>query len=148
MRSTTFLLPLAMGLATGVMFVATIFLSPDFALANEGQNAGSQCTCPGAEKKSTRPKFAELNTTLDDGDEVAALESVQFALSRIGDKQTYVWHRNNGHLSGIVQPTASFHNADGAVCRHLVVLLTTGLKTRKTEGIACRLVSGIWQLEG
>lgn len=149
MRSTSLSLPLAACLLASFVLLSTILLSSDFAFANEEQSAGPECSCPEARKKSNRPKFAELSQgQLDTSDEAAALESVQFALSQVADKQTYVWHRNNGRLSGIVQPTSSFRNAEGSVCRHLIVLLTTGDKTRKTEGIACRAINGIWQLTG
>ncbi len=85
---------------------------------------------------------------LDRGDEMAALSSVQHALSSTADGATYVWHRNNGRISGLVQPTASFKSVDGGICRHVVVMMTTGNKTRKTEGVACRLANGVWSLDG
>ena len=66
----------------------------------------------------------------------------------MGDGTAFVWRLRNGRLAGVVKPTSSFRNQGGAVCRHLEMLLTTGLKTRKTEGIACRLANGRWQLEG
>jgi surface antigen len=66
----------------------------------------------------------------------------------VGDGKTYVWRRWHGRLSGIVQPTASFKDNGGKVCRHLIVLMTTGANTKKQEGIACRLPSGRWQLDG
>jgi surface antigen len=79
---------------------------------------------------------------------MAALSSIHHALSATADGASYVWHRDNGRLSGLVRPTSSFKSAEGSVCRHLVVLLTTGEKTRKTEGIACRAANGVWSLEG
>jgi surface antigen len=85
---------------------------------------------------------------LDEKDEIAALERIQYALSEVGDGKTYVWRRWHGRLSGLVQPTASFKDSSGKVCRHLIVLMTTGHNTRKQEGIACRLPSGRWQLDG
>lgn len=85
---------------------------------------------------------------LDEKDEIAALERIQYALSEVGDGKTYVWRRWHGRLSGLVQPTTSFKDASGKICRHLVVMMTTGKKTRKQEGIACRMASGRWQLEG
>jgi surface antigen len=85
---------------------------------------------------------------LDEKDEIAALERIQYALSEVGDGKTYVWRRWHGRLSGLVQPTASFKDESGKVCRHLIVLMTTGQRTKKQEGIACRLPSGRWQLEG
>jgi hypothetical protein len=157
--------------------VTAVFLSPDFAMAADkpqttstgqppqtapnaappstaatpGKSGGAACTCPPAidkQKLWPKPKFADYRSLLDETDEVAALESVQLALSEVGDGSTYVWHRGHGRLSGIVQPTSSFRDAAGAVCRHVVVMLTAGPDTKKTEGIACRLADGRWQLEG
>jgi len=85
---------------------------------------------------------------LDEKDQIAALERIQYALSEVGDGKTYVWRRWHGRLSGLVQPTSSFKDASGKVCRHLIVLMTTGKNTKKQEGLACRLPSGRWQLEG
>ncbi|MDP1906654.1 MAG: hypothetical protein Q8K85_00040, partial [Hyphomicrobium sp.] len=64
------------------------------------------------------------------------------------DGEPFVWRRSNGKLSGIVRPTVSFRNAKGGLCRHVVVLLTTGFKTRTLEGIACRATNRRWVLEG
>jgi surface antigen len=85
---------------------------------------------------------------LDDGDAIAALEAVQLALTEVGDGATYIWHRKNGRLSGAIQPTTSFKDTSGQVCRHIVVALTSGDYSRKAEGIACRLSTGVWTLEG
>lgn len=149
-------------------FVAAIFLIPDLASATEptspsvtapspaapGGGDTNSCTCPDALTPETkeriwpRPKFADLKSSLDTSDEIAALESVQLALSEVGDGSTYVWHRYHGRLSGVVQPTASFRDSAGNVCRHLVVILSAGTRSKRTEGIACRLGSGQWQLQG
>ena len=43
---------------------------------------------------------------LDEYDEIAALEAIRVALTEVGDGTTYVWHRQHGRLSGIVQPTS------------------------------------------
>jgi hypothetical protein len=99
------------------------------------------------------PSFKTVNLAappqpLNEKDEVAALEMVQYALSEVGDGKTYVWRRWHGKLSAIVQPTASFKDNGGKVCRHLLVLMTTGASTKKQEGIACRLPTGRWQLDG
>jgi surface antigen len=99
-------------------------------------------------EKVSKPKFADGHLPLDESDEIAALTSVQIALSRVGDGTTFAWRRTNGRLSGAISPTASFRNASGSICRHFVVLLTTGFKTKKAEGVACRLANGRWQLEG
>jgi surface antigen len=141
------LFTLAATLLSAFFLAACVFLLPGIAQASEDKEA-APCSCPESQRKSQRPKFAGLDPSLDEGDEVAALESVQLALSKVGDGASYVWHRSNGRLSGIVQPTRSFRNSAGAVCRHLILMLTTGDKTRKTEGVACRAENGIWKLEG
>lgn len=123
--------------------------APEAGPSDSSSGSGASCSCPPAKEKLWhRPKFAEFRYQLDEADEVAALESVQLALSEVGDGSTYVWHRHHGRLSGIVQPTTSFKDAGGTVCRHIVVMLTAGPDTKKTEGIACRLADGRWQLEG
>jgi hypothetical protein len=135
--------------ATGVLLVASVFLSDVRAQSGPAASEESRCTCPEAGKKPTRPKFADLKLDgLDESDEIAALESIQMGLSRMDDGTPFVWRRANGRLSGIVRPTTSFRNAKGSVCRHVVVLLTTGFKTRTAEGIACRNPDRRWVLEG
>ncbi len=102
---------------------------------------GSVRMMPDPDQFVVRPVF-------DIADEIATLEAVHFALSQIGDGSSYVWHRRNGRLSGIVHPTASFKDTTGKVCRHIVLELSSGDFARRTEGIACRLHTGVWQLEG
>lgn len=152
MRQSSFMLPLAASAVAAFVVVTAIFLIPDLAVAN-GQEAGQLSGCPQSNSRPARPKYADLGpradaAPLDKGDEIAALASVQHALSTVGDGSTYVWRRSNGRLSGVVQPTSSFRDDDGAVCRHLILLLTTGQKTRKVEGIACRREHGVWSLDG
>lgn len=133
----------------GVLLIAAVLLAADPVRAADEAPGNGACTCPDAAGKSTRPKFAEFSSDLlDESDEIAALETIQLALSRMDDGTPFVWRRGNGRLSGIVRPTASFRNASGALCRHVVVLLTTGYRTRTAEGIACRLPNRRWVLEG
>jgi hypothetical protein len=109
------------------------------------------CTCPNPDNAPShwqRPKLADQKIKLDEDDEIAALEAVRLALSEVGDGSTYVWHRRNGRLSGMVQPTASFKNIGGNVCRHIVLIMTSGTQSGRVEGIACRLSNGRWQLDG
>ncbi len=87
-------------------------------------------------------------TALDETDQFAALESVQFALSEVGDGASYVWHRHNGRLSGVVQPQSSFKTSTGEICRVVMVTLAAGTRSKTAEGVACRLPSGQWRLEG
>lgn len=132
----------------GVLLAALVFLSGEPAFSAERPKDDAHCSCPDA-SKATRPRFAGLpGPRLDEADEVAALESIQMGLTEMDDGEPFVWRRLNGRLSGIVRPTASFRNADGRLCRHVVVLLTTGYKTSTAEGIACRLPDRRWALEG
>src|SRR5262249_45549449 len=85
---------------------------------------------------------------LEASDEIATLEALHLALTGVGDGSSYVWHRRNGRLSGVIQPTASFVDRAGRVCRHLILVLSAGSYSKRTEGIACRLATGVWQLEG
>jgi hypothetical protein len=151
------LFPLAAVTAMAFVLSCAIFIFPDVASAAEPKSnadKGASCSCSEPKEKLwARPKFAELpapaqRAALDETDEIAALESVQFALSEVGDGASYIWHRNNGRLSGMVQPVNSFKDNGGQVCRHVVVILTTGVVSKKTEGVACRLSSGQWKLEG
>lgn len=97
---------------------------------------------------AVRPRYLDRRAMLDENDEIAALEAVRVALSEVGDGSTYVWHRANGRLSGLVQPTGSFKDLAGHVCRHIILILTTRDHTAKIEGVACRLGDGRWQLDG
>lgn len=148
MRLSASLLPFAPTVALGFALAALILMAPDLACAADDQPGGPSCTCPDANNKPEKPKFADLHAPLDETDEIAALLSVQLALSRAGDGTNFAWRRRSGRLSGIVSPTATFRNPSGAICRHFVVMLTTGFKTGKREGIACRLANGRWQLDG
>ena len=94
------------------------------------------------------PKVVFARPRLDVTDELATLRALQLALNEVGDGSTYVWHRKNGRLSGIVKPTASFRDNKGLICRHIVVWLTSGSVTKKTETIACRQSDRVWTLEG
>jgi hypothetical protein len=138
-----------LGALTAFYLVMTVLFAGPDAKAGEPTADRPACTCPSATEKSPRPKFAEFSArVLDESDEIAALESVQLGLSRMDDGASFIWRRHNGRLSGVVRPTSSFRSAKGDLCRHVVVLLTTGFKTRTAEGVACRLANGRWQLEG
>jgi hypothetical protein len=142
-------------LATWVLAAAAILLlaSPTKAPAQDTRPAGPppSCNCPGQQltPRAPRPRFADHSRQpLDIYDEVAALDAIRIALTQVGDGNSFVWYRNNGRLSGVVQPTRSFKDVSGRVCRHIVVILTTGPRTGRIEGMACRLSDGGWQLDG
>jgi hypothetical protein len=152
MRSSRSFAPFAAAAAAALLLVATIALSVDGATATEPQRDGAACSRPDKEKEVDKPwsnpNYANLKATLNATDERAALEALQVALTEIADGATFVWHRNHGRLSGLVQPTSSFKDASGRVCRHIVMMLTSGGYSRKAEGIACRQAGGVWSLEG
>lgn len=148
MRHVPFAGALALPALTGVLLATFVVLSGVPALSAEPLPDGAKCDCPDGDKAS-RPQVAGLPASrLDETDEIAALESIQMGLSEMDDGEPFVWRRTNGRLSGIVRPTTSFRNTEGRLCRHVVVLLTTGYKTSTAEGIACRLPDRRWVLEG
>ena len=149
MNSNVSLFSLAAAGLTAFSLVAAVFVSSDFALAGESGQSSAGCSCPdGNSKSSSKPKFAEFQKPLDESDEIAALESLQFALTEVADGSSYVWHRSHGRLSGVVKPTASFKDDHGSICRRVVVVLNGTEVTKKTEAVACRLANGVWQLAG
>jgi hypothetical protein len=105
-------------------------------------------TTPNTNKPAPRPRYADTMPPLDTSDEAATLEAVHLALSELGDGASYVWHRRGGRLSGVINPTTSFKDRDGRVCRHLVMTLSAGPHTARTEGVACRMADRSWRLEG
>ena len=148
MSSDDSIFPLAAAGVTAFALVAAIFVSSDFATAADKAEPAVSCACPNASAKSLKPKFAGLSIPLDESDEIAALESLQYALTEVADGSSYVWHRSHGRLSGLIKPTASYKSDKGGVCRHIVVVLSSSDTSKKTETAACRLASGVWQLEG
>lgn len=145
--------------AAAVILAAAPAAQPSAAEEATPSKPAPPCTCPNAGPGSSpnpskppgisaKPKFAEANAHLDENDEIAALEAIRVALSEVGDGGTYVWHRRHGRLSGLVQPTASFKDPAGRICRHIVLIMTVGTATGRAEGIACRLGDGRWQLDG
>lgn len=150
MRQCTSAFPLAASAAVAFVFAAAIALIPGFAFADDkpDQTGRAQCSCPTAKEQLwPRPKYADLKPGLDLNDEIAALETLQLALSEVGDGSTYVWHRHHGRLSGVITPTTSFKNDDGKICRHVVLVLTSGNRSERSEAIACRLATGQWQVQ-
>ncbi len=89
-----------------------------------------------------------MRSPIEPGDDTAALEAVEIALTQASDGATYVWRRGNGRLVGAVRPTATFRDADRRICRHIEMQLRLGAYVRRTEGIACRAADGVWDLEG
>ena len=134
---TLFAVPLS-----AIVFVCCILLSSSGARAEDRQLAVASGTCEVTDEIAPSPR------RLDERDKIALLERIQYALSAIGDGSTYVWRRWHGALSATVQPTASFKDDGGQICRHVVILLSNGKRSKKTEGIACRLPNGRWQLDG
>lgn len=85
---------------------------------------------------------------LDEADEIATLEAIRYALTEVGDGGSYVWYREHGRLNGLVNPTSSFKDGKGRVCRHIVLIMSAGAQSSRIEGVACRDGDGRWLLEG
>ncbi len=140
--------PLAAAGATAFALVAAIFVPSDYSLAADDTLGATACAKPSAVDVAPKlPDIKPAKIVLDQDDEYAALESVQYALSEVADGSSYVWHRGHGQLSGIVKPISSFKDSHGGVCRHAQVVLSGAVGTKQTEIVACRLATGIWQLE-
>ncbi len=97
---------------------------------------------------SKAPRYMRPQQTLGSRDELATLEAVHRALSETADGETYVWRSSHGRLNAVLQPTTSFLDKHQRVCRHVVILLNSGFKSQRAEGIACRQDSGTWSLDG
>lgn len=123
---------------TGFFMAAAIFLGMADAHAEPQQ----------AKPAAAEPPSTDLKSALDSSDEIATLAAVQFTLTEVADGSTFQWHRAHGKLSGLFEPTSSFKDGAGHVCRHLRITLFSGVVSRKVEGVACRTKKGIWQLEG
>ncbi len=154
---------LALAFASGLMIGSVLIIAPSLVHATDPAPEPTQfsaplkspdtqtCTCSGTPENTTpspRPRLAAAAPPLDKHDETATLEAVHMALSETGDGASYVWHRRGGKISGIINPTSSFKDAEGRVCRHLVMTLTAGERSARTEGIACRMADRSWRLEG
>lgn len=142
MSSHSSLVTLAAASLTAFALVALVFLSSGCAHADDLQSVELTDKC------ETTKQIMCARRKLNESDKIALLERFQYALSEIGDGSTYIWRRWHGGLSATVHPTASFRDDLGQVCRHVEILLTNGKRTKKTEGIACRLPGGRWQLDG
>jgi 17 kDa outer membrane surface antigen len=149
MRSS--LLSLAASVATALLFAFLALATVTRTAAHDVGPVQPPCSCQqphDAPKASPRPKFADYSRELDTSDEIATLEAIRVALTEVADGSSFVWHRGHGRLSGVIQPTSSFKDAAGRVCRHIVLVLTTGVRSGRVEGVACRLADGRWQLDG
>lgn len=90
--------------------------------------------------------LGDLKQSLDAEDRAAVLRAVGTALDEVTDGASYVWTRANGRLTGVFQPIRSFRSDAGETCRHLVITLTSGAYSKRTEGMACRQSGGTWTL--
>lgn len=90
--------------------------------------------------------FSKLRSRLDQGDAYATLNALHYALSTLGDGQTYVWGRPKRQLQTMVTLNGSFRNDEGRVCRKLTVTFALGKRVKRTESTACRSDDKSWQL--
>ena len=143
MRGSAYLGLLAAGMAAALLHVLP------------ASGGAATALPPGPSRPQTLPLppaaalcAAAREANLDEDDEIAALEAIRVALTEVGDGVSFVWHRRYGQLGGLVQPTQSFKDGGGRVCRHIIVILSAGRRSGRFEGTACRLGGGRWQLDG
>lgn len=97
-------------------------------------------------QKSDLPSFVELQSRLDQSDQVAALQALQMALNQVADGGTFFWKKNNRDLKGFIKPTGVFRNASGQICRHVIYGISLGRYRKQIEIVACREAGGRWRL--
>lgn len=152
---------LCLSVLTALGLFLTVLFAPHIALAQQQTSVDptgpSASTIPGIVVSPPRPQSdstdglrrqPDMRPLLGDDDAAATLAHVLHALVDVGDGSTYVWHRHHGRLSGTIRPTSSFVAGSGRLCRHIVMTMAAGGYINQTEGVACRLESGRWQLEG
>ncbi|MEM8976399.1 MAG: hypothetical protein AAGD43_30420 [Pseudomonadota bacterium] len=138
-------------IATAVL--VTLFVAPlsQPVLADSAFKQGAvnkKTRTAGGAQLTTTPRYLRPQQTLGERDELATLEVVHRALTETADGETFVWRAAHGRLNAILQPTTSFMDRHQRVCRHVVIMLNSGLRSQRAEGIACRLESGTWSLAG
>lgn len=134
--------------AVSFVYLSAISSGPTQAAEPAPKSSAKRYAPPLANRLKKKPVYLTPRDTLTYYDRLAALEAVQIALSEVGDGDSYVWRRRHGRLNGVIQPTKSYKDTAGRVCRHVIVLLNSGNYSRKREGIACRHIDGIWSLDG
>lgn len=140
----------ALRFVTGALALAMPFAAlADDARSGKPDRSSNTCTCPELRKlPNPSADNPAANFSLNDLDEIATLNALHVGLTEVPDGASFVWRRSHGRLSGTVRPLFSFKNANGDVCRHLVVTLRAGHRSRTVEGSACRRPNGRWVLEG
>ncbi len=98
-------------------------------------------------QKPRKMSFTTLRKRLRPADAYATLAALQLALSRLGDGQTYAWHRPKRQLRAFITPINSFRNKSGSICRELIVSLALGSYLRRIETTACRAKDHSWQMQ-
>ena len=138
------------GAGAAIFLFATVLVGADHALAQSARMQPAAGTTPGIDDlaRLRPPILPEIKSILEPGDDIAALQAIDVALTQASDGATYVWRHGNGRLNGAVHMTRTFRDADGRICRHLQMTLAAGTYSRQREGIACRDREGRWVIEG
>jgi surface antigen len=145
----------ATGLGAAIFLFVTVLFGADDVRAQSASHLLAEVAPSPASSGETqpdfraqiRPRMPEIKAPMQPGDELAALEAIDVALTQASDGATYVWRHHSGRLDGAIRMTRTFRNASGQVCRSLQMILNSGTYTRQQDGIACRH-DGMWHLEG
>ena len=130
------------------LFAWTLIASDDAGAQSTAQPHAAASPVEAAVPRRGLWELPPLRAQVEPGDDIAALDAIETALTQAGDGAVYVWRRDHGRLSGAVRPTSTFRDADRRICRHLEMELRLGTYTRRIEGIACRGADRVWVLEG
>ena len=138
------------GAGAAIFLFATVLVGADHALAQSARMQPAAGTTPGIDDlaRLRPPILPEIKSILEPGDDIAALQAIDVALTQASDGATYVWSHGNGRLNGTVRMTGTFRDADSRVCRSLQMRLVSGTFSRQRDGIACRQPDGTWHLGG
>ena len=137
--------PLSRGLLAAALGLALVLTAPP-TLALEQATTAKPPKPQG--RSHSYDEIMLLRSRLNDGDRLAALRALHYALQEVPDGTTFVWRRKKSPLKGFVRPTAAFRNADGLVCRHIIYGLAVASYVKRIEGIACRDRDGVWAILG
>jgi len=90
--------------------------------------------------------FAEPIDTLDEPEQMAMSDTLQYALENNPSNEVSNWVNPDTGRSGAVVPVKTFTNEAGLPCREFVTTIVIGGKEEQGYGTACRQPDGSWQI--
>ncbi len=90
--------------------------------------------------------FAQPIETLDEPEQLAMSDTLQYALENNPSNEVSNWVNPDTGRSGAVVPVKTFTNEAGLPCREFVTTIVIGGKEEQGYGTACRQPDGSWQI--